>query len=430
MRIVASLCVVFAIVAVASAQRPSRFLKSRFEQFDTDGDGKISIREAPRPGMVLLNDLDKDRALSPAEFEKLMTRIVEGAPSGGNDGPWKPGEFAAEVPADAPISKPSILAAAKYSAQQRGISFLVMHDGELIYADYPNGGSPTRAHELASGTKSFTGVIAIAAIEDGIIESLDEKICDTIVAWKTDPQKSQITVRDLLTLTCGLSGKNKSGRRALGHQVPSYADAIEIDAVAAPGQTFEYGPIPFQCFGEFLRLKLMASGSDESPLDYMTRRLFVPIGLKYKSWRTDDDGNATLPSGAQLTASDWAKFGELVRMGGAWDGTQIVPREELGRCFVGSEANPAYGFTFWLNQPVRPDQRRSIPQLRFSTDDMTTTEKIPSDLVFAAGAGNQRLYISREAGLVVVRQAQGIVEALDGKPNGFSDREFLTLLLK
>lgn len=423
-KIALSLFVLIVIADAASAQRPSRFLKSRFEQFDTDGNGAITIDEAPRPGLVRLNDLDKNGSLSPAEFETLMKKIVGGSQSSDDAGPWKPAEFVGDIPADAPISKQSVLAAAKYSAEQRGISFLVMHDGKLIYADYPGGGSATRAHELASGTKSFTGVMAIAAIEDGIIESLDEKVCNTITSWKNDPMKSQITVRHLLTLTCGLSPESDSNR-----YVPSYAEAIQSKPVAKPGEKFAYGSVPFQCFGEFLRLKLKASGSNDSPLDYMNRRLFVPIGLEYKTWRKDVDGNANLPSGAQLTATDWAKYGELLRMGGQWNDTQIVSSEKLDQCFVGTNANPGYGFTFWLNATMSPQKRRSIPQLRRGTDDMTTTEAIPSDLVFAAGAGKQRLYISRDAKLVVVRQGEGIVDALDGKPDGFSDREFMTRLL-
>jgi CubicO group peptidase (beta-lactamase class C family) len=404
----------------------SGFLKTRFDSLDANKDGKISLSEAPRPGMVLLNDVDKDRALSPSEFETLMNRIVDGtAASKGNEEPWKAAKFAGEIPADASITKASVLAAAKYSAENRGISFLVMYDGELIYADYPNGGAIERAHELASGTKSFTGVTAIAAIEDGIIESLDEKVCDTITAWKTDPMKSQITVRHLLTLTCGLTPESSDGR-----QVPRFASAIENKALAKPGDTFAYGPVPFQCFGEFLRLKLIARGLDESPLDYMNRRIFRPIGLEYGAWRMDEDGNPNLPSGAQLTATDWAKFGELIRLGGTWEGNEIVPLENLDQCLAGSDANPAYGFTFWLNQPVAQQFRRTNRQLRFATDDMTGSDVIPSDLIFAAGAGKQRLLISRDAKLVVVRQASGIVDSLNGKRDTFSDRKFMTRLMK
>ena len=267
--------------------------------------------------------------------------------------------------------------------------------------------------------------MAIAAIEDGIITSLDEKVCDTITSWKDDPRKSQITVRHLLSLTSGLSPSSTTGK-----QVPSYASAIENKAVAMPDESFAYGPVPFQCFGEFLTRKLKASGRDESPLDYLTRRIFEPIGLEQGAWRTDEDGNPNLPSGAQLTASNWAKFGELVRLGGTWEGQQIVPQDKLDQCFVGSGANPGYGLTFWLNEPVDEAQRHSIRQLRFATDDMTKTENIPSDLVLAAGAGKQRLFISRDAKLVVVRQASGIVDSLDGKRDSFSDRDFISRLLQ
>jgi hypothetical protein len=48
----------------------------------------------------------------------------------------------------------------------------------------------------------------------------------------------------------------------------------------------------------------------------------------------------------------------------------------------------------------------------------------------AAGAGNQRLYVSREKKLVVVRQAEGIVNALVGDRSvKWSDAEFLYRLL-
>ncbi|MFZ5831671.1 MAG: hypothetical protein ACOY3P_16415, partial [Planctomycetota bacterium] len=50
--------------------------------------------------------------------------------------------------------------AAEYSAAHRGISMLVMLDGRIVFEHYPNGGRPDRAHELASGTKSFSGILA------------------------------------------------------------------------------------------------------------------------------------------------------------------------------------------------------------------------------------------------------------------------------
>jgi hypothetical protein len=78
-----------------------------------------------------------------------------------------------------------------------------------------------------------------------------------------------------------------------------------------------------------------------------------------------------------------------------------------------------------------PDTHRNRQrQLTFGLDDLTLEAAIPRDLAFAAGAGKQRLYVSRAKHLVVVRQATGLLEALaNGERGGFSDREFLRRLL-
>lgn len=414
------------LMSELQAQDRRRFLQSRFDSIDKNGDGQISAAEAGRPFLVRRFDNDRDGNLSINEFRALIESVVgDRSPNADEKVPWKASPLTNPIADDAPISETSILAAAQYSASHHGISFLVMYDGQLIYADYPNGGAGDRAHELASGTKSFTGVLAIAAIEDGIIESLEENVSDTITEWKNDPPKSKITVRHLLDLTSGIDPGSSTSQR-----VPSYQSAIQNQSNHWPGEEFEYGPAHFQCFGEFLRRKLSAAGSNESVLGYMQRRLFDPIGLKHGRWRTDSNGQAHLPSGVHLTAAEWAKFGELVRSGGRWSKTQLIERSTLDQCFIGSTANPAYGLTFWLNEPVTATTRRSIPALRFGTDNLTTIPQIPDDLIFAAGAGKQRLFISRDAKLVVVRQAEGIVGSLNGQRSSYSDAQFLKRLMK
>jgi len=311
-------------------------------------------------------------------------------------------------------------AAAEYSASRRGISMLVMIDGKVVFEDYPPGGSAERAHELASGTKSFNGVIAAAAVQDGLFR-LDDRVADTITEWKDDPRKQKITIRQLLTLTSGLQTGGEAGN------VPSYAEAVAMPAVTPPGEQFKYGAVAFQVFGEIMRRKLAASG--ENAVDYLKRRILDPIGVKVGAWRRGADGNPTMPSGAQLTAREWAKFGEFVRLGGTWEGKEIVRKEFLEPCFAGTAANPAYGLTWWLNRPTTPEQRLRIPLLTVAAD-LHRGEKLPGDLAMAAGAGNQRLYVSRERKLVVVRQAGGIMNALAGDRSvKWSDAEFLCRLL-
>jgi CubicO group peptidase (beta-lactamase class C family) len=310
--------------------------------------------------------------------------------------------------------------AAEYSAAKRGISMLVMVDGKVAFEDYPNGGRPDRAHELASGTKSFVGAMALAAEEDGLLR-LDEKASDTLTEWRGDPKKAAVTIRQILNLTSGLPG-GSAGRPA------PYVDSIAHDLIDEPGKRFRYGAVPFQTFGEIMRRKLTNRG--EGPLDYLDRRIFKPIGLRCAFWRKGRDGNPHLPSGAHLTAREWAKYGELVRLGGVWNGKRVLDAKQLEDCFVGTPANPAYGLTWWMNRPVDPTLRRSIPQLNRGSDEMWSVDGIPKDLVFAAGAGYQRLYVSRSARMVVVRQAEGILDVRNGGGrSGYSDRDFLSRLM-
>jgi CubicO group peptidase (beta-lactamase class C family) len=234
--------------------------------------------------------------------------------------------------------------AARYSEQHDGASMLVLHRGQVAFERYAPGVLATTPHPLASGTKSFCGAIAAAAVEDGILAGFDELASDTLVEWKGDSRKSRITIRQLLSLTSGMRG-GPNGRP------PSYAEAIDFQTFASPGARFEYGPVPFQAFGEVMRRKLAPRG--ESVREYLERRILDPIGMDVAAWRSDRDGNINLPSGAVLTAREWAKFGEFMRRGGAASTaggqTQVVRSELLAELLLPSSANPRYGMTFWLN---------------------------------------------------------------------------------
>jgi hypothetical protein len=96
----------------------------------------------------------------------------------------------------------------------------------------------------------------------------------------------------------------------------------------------------------------------------------------------------------------------------------LVDPAALAACFEGSRANPAYGLGWWLNRPMPAEQRRAIPQLVLATDVRPEEPAFPADLVLAAGAGQQRLFVSRTEGLVVVRQAAAIGLAMRGRRSG------------
>ena len=293
---------------------------------------------------------------------------------------------------------PDCKALSAYSEARDGLSLLVLIDGRLVCEAYAQGTSATTPLPLYSGTKSLVALMAAAAVDDGLL-ALDEPAADTLDEWRQDPDKSRVTLRQLLAMSSGLPSR-------IG-EVPTYAAAVAAPFNAAPGQRFQYGPAPYQAFGEIMRRKLAASGQASDPLAYLERRVLQPAGAVAAAWRRGADGQAMMPQGAAMTARDWAKIGEQVR----------ARRAAYGELFVPSETNRAYAVGWWLPNP-------GPGAVTASTDLGEGGEAIPRDLVMAAGAGDQRLYVIASHKLVVVRQAR--LRA----GSRWSDAEFIRLVLK
>jgi CubicO group peptidase (beta-lactamase class C family) len=292
------------------------------------------------------------------------------------------------------------LAANAYTKAARGDALLVMHQGKIVFEDYHNGYVSSEPHLLASGTKSFSGAMLVAAIEDGLVRDMDELVAETILEWRGSP-KEKISLRQLLNLTSGL----EAGVTVVP---PSYADSI---AVPLKTPAFDYGAAPFQIFGEVMRRKLLIR--QQSVWAYLENRLLAPIGLRVERWNNAATGQPNLPSGAYLTAREWVKFGQLMLQQGKWDNRQIVRSDLLQMLLRGSSLNPAYGITFWLNAPGTG--------VGINTNLQNGIAPFAPDLFMAAGAGNQRLYVVPSQALVVVRF---------GRQADYSDAEFLKRLLR
>ena len=127
-----------------------------------------------------------------------------------------------------------------------------------------------------------------------------------------------------------------------------------------------------------------------------------------------------------MTAREWARLGELVLGRGNYHGRQIVPATLLREAFAGSQANPSYGLTFWLNQqaPNGPegDMERmlDLPWPNAQWTNVCICKDAPADMVVALGSGYQRLFIIPSLKAIIVRQ---------GSNAKFSDAHFLRLVL-
>lgn len=236
-------------------------------------------------------------------------------------------------------------------------ALLVTRGGVVVHESYERGFDAAKPHALYSGTKSFWGIAALHARDEGLLD-LDEHAHDGI------------TVRMLLNLTAGY------GFGGLGSAVPAYERALAIVPKNPPGTVFTYGGIPLQVFGAFFARRL--APLNLTPHDYLRERVLEPAGVTIASWRTLKDGTHPLPTGAFLTARAWLAYGTHV----------LAHRERYREALTGSAINPRYGLGWWLNGP-----------------------KLPEDLFYASGSGGQALYVIPSEQLVAVRFSDG------GSPN-------------
>jgi CubicO group peptidase (beta-lactamase class C family) len=308
--------------------------------------------------------------------------------------------------------------AAKYSESRRGVAMLVLQNSRTIFEHYANGGSANRRWPIFSGTKSFWGIAALAGADDGLFR-LDDRVSDTITEWKGDRRKSQITIRQLLSQTDGIDGASRLHRSTVRDR---NAMAIGLSNVAEPGSAFIYGPSHLQIFSEMLRRKLKR----HSTTDYIEGRVLNRLGLGHLNYKKDARGNPLCATGFELTAREWARLGELVLGNGNYHGRQIVPANLLREAFIGSEANPAYGLTFWLNhQPsnsreVDMERMLDLPWQGAKWQHACICKDAPADMVVALGSHYQRLFVIPSLKAIIVRQGSG---------ENFSDAQFLRLVL-
>ena len=311
------------------------------------------------------------------------------------------------------VTQAGLKAAAAYSRNASGEALVVMRNGKIIFEQYDNGGGADRRQMLASGSKSFVGLAAAAAAQDKILK-LDDPASEAIAEWKTDPVKSKITYRQLLTLTSGLT----AGERGNAIHAPTWAAIAAKPMTGSPGAQFEYGAYHVNTFAYALERKL----SRETFEAYLQRRILAPLGVTVE-WRFKcDDGHPQVGGGAFVTARDWAKLGEFVRLGGKWNGKQILRADLLYACLEGTKQNPAYGQTWWLKKPIPNEIVRAIPLLAREWGDVANSDWLPDDLVAACGAGKQRLYVAPSLKLVIARQGR--------LSRGFDEMAFLSLLFQ
>lgn len=339
-------------------------------------------------------------------------------------GCFHPQSFDTPIPVDGTFSRRQTTAeedarcrlAVEYSKAKNGYAVLILENDRVVCEDYHGGTTAQTPHHLYSGTKSFSCALAVALADEGTVQ-LDDRVSDTVSEWKSDPRKSQITVRQLLNFTSGLASDefplSLDGLVEHPSVADKYAAALGVGTAHAPGEHYAYSSSHLLAFGGYVRRR---TGRD--PLDLLEEKVFSQIGFRSSGWIHDPAGNAALPYGAFTTTREWARFGSLLMHGGDWRGQRVLSEAGLAQCRLGSSLFPAYALTFWLNAAVTDEQLKAADTpMRAAQNGRLFYGDGPADLYCAGGSHNQRLCMVPSRGLLVLRQG--------GQDDSWSDHDFL-----
>lgn len=294
----------------------------------------------------------------------------------------------------------AIAAAQSYSDSQKGKGLLVMLNGQIVHEQYDDGVHAETPFTSQSLHKSLLAMAVLAAIDDAIISSLDDPLSRYIPQWRGDP-RGKISLRQAMQMASGLElySMATGDQRALSLTFGSDIDAAAISSalVDEPGSVFAYNNANAQIVGIALANALKAANKGRYA-DYLAQRLWCPLGNGPAALQLDrPSGSPQYFAGVQASLRDWARVGEAVRTGRVGD--QAAPAE-LRQMLAPSDVNPNYGLFTWLGSPVDGQRRYSAGNPLFIPHSAPYLAK---DMVFMDGFGGQRVYVSRDAKLVIAR---------------------------
>jgi CubicO group peptidase (beta-lactamase class C family) len=229
-------------------------------------------------------------------------------------------------------------------------AMLTVRSGAIVDEYYAEGYDETSVVPFHSGSKSFTGALYGIALDEGLIESIDDPLSKYLPeAENTD--KADITLRQLLTQTSGIdwyewNGVSNWAEFQSAENWVSYI--LGRDMAANPGSIFNYSTGNTHLLSAALQ---NAAGMTE--FEYGKEKLFEPMDMESVSWSTDPQGITDGGNGISMTLRDAAKFGLLFLQGGEWEGKQLVPadwvKESTSVQSSGAgDSTGEYGFQWWV----------------------------------------------------------------------------------
>jgi len=236
-------------------------------------------------------------------------------------------------------------------------SIVVIKDGKLLLEEYFNGADRNTLHDPRSAGKSFASTLMGIAIKDDYIKNEDQTL-DQFYNLKSfenyDVKKDQIKIKNLLTMSSAFEGSdadsNSPGNEENMYPTDNwvkFALDLPIDQSKKNGEKWDYFTAGTIILGDILN-KRVPEGLEK----YADNKLFKPLNITKYQWQYTPQNVANTAGSLQMRSLDYAKYAQLYKNNGIWNGNQILSKEWIQKTFahqikIPERENEFYSYLFW-----------------------------------------------------------------------------------
>lgn len=276
-------------------------------------------------------------------------------------------------------------------------SMVIFHNNRVLYENYFGFNQQTTLHPISSVTKSITSLAIGICMDRGFITSLDFPIYTLFPEYKNifdnDSLKRNITLRHLLNQTSGFKWDewtihySYAGNSLieLSQNPNNWCEVIlSLPMASKPGTAFTYNSGCSELIKEII---CRTTGRDFE--EFVKLEIFNKIGIFNTHWDKYPGNGAPAWGGISLTTRDMAKIGLLIINKGALNNNQVVSWE-------------------WLEQSIKPEVNAG--KVNYGLHWWVSTQPDGNPLVYAAGYGDQYVYVAPDKNLVIAFNSQNFTD--------------------
>ena len=205
---------------------------------------------------------------------------------------------------------------------------VVIKDHKLVVEEYFYTYWRATIHDIRSAGKSVTALILGIALDQGLIEDVNQPIYSFFPSHKvhialTETHKS-ITIAHLLQMSSGLDADSDdietpgNGLHLIGSE--DWLDlALNLPIAFPPGERWVYNDVCAMLTGAIVQ-----SVSGKNLSEFAKTYLFDPLDFDEYYWYTGPNHVTGAMGNLYLTTLDFAKLGQLIVNEGKWEGQQII----------------------------------------------------------------------------------------------------------